>query len=67
MANEADFVALGLTCAEICTAIKEGMDGKKESDLNEPVRKAIERLERWVKSEICVSHNSLSTLSVPGR
>ena len=66
MANEGDYVALGLTCADICTAIKEGMDGKKESDLNEPIRKAIERLERWVKSEICVSHNSLSTLPVPG-
>ena len=66
MANEADYVALGLTCAEVCTAIKEGMSGKRESELNEPVRKAIARLERWVKPEICVSHNSLSVLSFPG-
>ena len=66
MANEADYVALGLTCAEICTAIKEGMDGKRERELNGPVRKAIDRLERWVKPEICVSCNSLSVLSIPG-
>ena len=46
MTNRADYVALGLTCAGICTALKEGMDGRELSDFNEPVRKAVKRLER---------------------
>jgi len=46
MINQADYVALGLACVDICTALKQGMDGKALSDLNQPVRKAIKRLRR---------------------
>jgi len=46
MVNEADYVALGLTCADVCAALEQGMDGRGLSDLNQPVRKAIERLRR---------------------
>ena len=46
MTNQTDYVALGLTCADICAALERGMDGKKLSDLNEPVRKAIEQLRK---------------------
>ena len=46
MINEADYIALGLTCADICAALERGMDGKRLSDLNQPVREAIERLRR---------------------
>ena len=49
MSNQADYVALGLICADICTTLKQGMDGKELSDFNEPVRKGIKRLERWAK------------------
>jgi len=46
MTNHEDYVALGLTCVDICTALKEGLDGKELSDLNQPVRKAIEQLRK---------------------
>lgn len=46
MVNKADYVALGLTCADICAALDQGMDGKQLSDLNQPLREAIERLRR---------------------
>jgi len=41
MVSEADYVALGLTCAGICAALERGMDGKRLSDLNQPVREGI--------------------------
>ncbi|KAF9790942.1 hypothetical protein BJ322DRAFT_1038943 [Thelephora terrestris] len=55
MANKADYVALGLACAEICTALELGTDGRRWSDLSQSVREAIEKLRRTVeqiKSEI---------------
>lgn len=44
MANEQDYVELGLSCADICEALERGMDGKKLDDLNKPVRDAIKKL-----------------------
>lgn len=46
MTNEADYVTLGLTCAEICTALEQGLDGKEWDELNPSVRKAVEKLKR---------------------
>lgn len=61
-----DYVALGLTCAAICAAIEQGMDGKELNDLNEPVRKAIKQLKRWVRPQIYISRDPLSSSSTPG-
>ena len=44
MANEQDFVDLGLSCADICKALKRGMGEKKLEDLSESVRDAINEL-----------------------
>ena len=44
MANNADYVELGLTCAEVCEALDQGMNGKKLGDLSPPVREAINQL-----------------------
>ena len=46
MMNKADFVELGLTCADICMSLKRGLDGKSEDELNDSVRKAIEQLRK---------------------
>ena len=46
MANEADYVELGMVCADVCTALKRGLDGRDEGDLNDSVRKAIEQLRK---------------------
>ena len=44
MINETDYVELGLACANICTALGRGMDGKKLDDLSQSVSDAIGQL-----------------------
>ena len=44
MANEADYVELGLFCFNICKALERGMDGKEPDDLGKSVRDAINDL-----------------------
>ena len=44
MANEQDYVELGLNCAQICTALGRGMNGKRLDDLSQSVCKAISQL-----------------------
>ena len=50
MANEQDYVDLGLFCADIFKVLERGMGGKKlDADLSESVRDAINQLTMWVK------------------
>lgn len=44
MANEQEYVDLGLSCADICKALDRGMDGKKLNDLSKSVCDAINQL-----------------------
>ena len=44
MVNEQDYVGLGLSCADICTALDRGMNGKKLADLSQSVCDAINQL-----------------------
>ena len=44
MANEQDYVDLGLSCADICKALERGMGGKKLDDVSESVCDAINQL-----------------------
>ena len=44
MANEQDYVELGLSCADICQALDRGMNGKKLDDLSKSVCDAINQL-----------------------
>ena len=44
MANELEYVELGLQCADICRALDRGMDGKKLGDLSQLVCDAINQL-----------------------
>jgi hypothetical protein len=44
MANELDYVDLGLSCADICRALDRGMNGKKLDDLSRSVCEAINQL-----------------------
>ena len=44
MANEQDYVDLGLFCADICGALDRGVNGKKLSDLSKSVCDAINQL-----------------------
>ena len=44
MANKAEYVELGLACADVCEALNRGMNGKKLDDLSPSVRKAMNQL-----------------------
>ena len=44
MANKSDYVELGLTCANVCKALRRGMSGRKLDDLSQSVREAVEQL-----------------------
>ena len=44
MSNQADYVELGLACADVCRALGRGLDGKTLSDLNNSVCEAIKQL-----------------------
>jgi len=44
MVNQMDYVELGLACADVCTALDRGLNGKKLDDLNNSVWEAINQL-----------------------
>jgi len=44
MINQADYVALGLACADVCTALDRGLSRKKLNDLSNSVCEAIKQL-----------------------
>jgi len=48
MINQMDYVELGLACADVCTALDRGLNGKRLNDLNNPAREAINQLTTWV-------------------
>jgi hypothetical protein len=61
MANEQEYVELGLSCADICRALDRGMNGKKLGDLSQSVCEAINQLTTWVKP---MMHNLDSSLTL---
>ena len=44
MINEADYVELGFSCADVCTALDRGLGGKRLEELNGSVCEAINQL-----------------------
>ena len=44
MTNQMDYVELGLACADVCTALDRGLDGKRLDELNNSVCEAIKQL-----------------------
>ena len=41
MANDADYIELGLACANVCKVLDRGMKGRRVDELSEPVFEAI--------------------------
>ena len=44
MINKVDYVDLGLSCAEVCEALDQGMNGGRVVQLRQSVLTAIEQL-----------------------
>jgi len=44
MANEQDYIDLGLHCDDVCKALDRGLNGRQLDELSEPTLGAIEQL-----------------------
>jgi hypothetical protein len=66
MANETDYVELGLACADVCKALDRGMKGRRVGALTRSVYEAIEHLTTWVESVMHIVHDSLTMLPIAG-
>ena len=66
MANRADYVELGLDCADVCGALDRGIRGRRLDDLNPPVLEAITRLTTWVEPMMVTLDNLLTTFLIAG-
>ena len=44
MANETDFIELGLACADVGTALNRGVNGRRVDELSQSVLEAIGQL-----------------------
>ena len=62
MANKAEYVELGLACADVCKALHRGMNGKKVDDLSQSVREAVNQLKAWVEPVMYSFDKSLMML-----
>jgi hypothetical protein len=65
MANEEDCVKLGLACADVCTALSRGLDGKSLKDLKNTVCEAIKQLTTYVKLAVVRSEHFTDVYSWP--
>jgi len=63
MTNQMDYVELGLACADVCNALKRGLNGKTPNDLNNSVYEAINQLTKRVTSAMHALSTSLTVLS----
>ena len=52
MANDKGYVGLGLSCADVCKVLDQGMNGKRLGDLSQSVREAMNQLTTWVKPTV---------------
>ena len=48
-----DYVELGLTCADVCTALDRGLNGKRLDELSNSVCEAINQLTTWATYRRC--------------
>ena len=60
MADEQDYVELGLSCADVCQALERGLKVGRVNELCESMLGAIEKLTAWVEPGMCASKNPLT-------
>ena len=66
MANKADYVELGLACADVCRALDRGMNERRMDELSRSVLEAIGQLTRRVKLGMHTAHDLLTMFSPIG-
>ena len=61
MIDEVDYIELGLACADVCTALDRGLEGKLPNELDDSMYEAINQLTTSVNlTEMHSSHNLLT-------
>jgi len=66
MINEADYVDLGLACADVCKALDRGMRGRRVNELSQSVLEAIEQLTTWAEPTMCMLDNPFTKFPIAG-
>ena len=66
MANELDYIDLGLSCAEVCDALGQGLKGKRLDELDQPVLGAIEQLTAYVEISMLILGSALTGVTIAG-
>ena len=66
MANELDYIDLGLSCAEVCDALGQGLKGKRLDELDQPVLGAIGKLTTYVGVSMRVLGGVLTNVAIAG-
>lgn len=69
MIDEVDYVDLGLACADVCSALGQGLKERRADELSRPVLEAIKWLTTWVDAtEVYSVRNPCSVpyLSITG-
>ena len=66
MANELDYIDLGLSCAEVCDALGQGLKGKRLDELDQPVLGAIGQLTTYVEVSSSILGAALTDVTIAG-
>ena len=64
IANKQDYVDLGLICADICTVLDRGLEGRQLNELSKSILGAIEQLTVWVEPLVCGLSSRLTKVSI---
>jgi len=64
MANEQDYIELGLSCADVCKALDLGLKERRVDELNESMLWAIEKLTTSVEPTIRSLNDSLTKAQI---
>ena len=63
MVSKAEYVELGLTCANVCKVLNRGVGRRQADQLSQSVLEAIEKLTTWVKPAMGATGDFLTELS----
>jgi hypothetical protein len=66
MANDQDYVDLGLSCSDVCKALDRGLDGRRLDELSQALVGAIERLTTYVEPVTYTLSGPLTKISIAG-
>ena len=66
MISKADYVKLGLTCADVCKALNQELERRQTDQLSQPILEAIQQFTTYVRPAIRRPCGPLTELSIVG-